>query len=233
MSLPNEILNRIQEGKKLNPDAPKRIIYFVGPSACGKTTKIKKLENSFGGFYQYITLEGFASMLLKHPNIFIRSLFYLQALWERLINAIQNTETTNQNTIFMDGHPILSVFQCEAFYRLYEGRVITEKQFSQVKSIYEDIVEYIKTNEYFKDFKHIIYYINIPLEVNLKLLQNKQPGEEITKDMKDELESLRKIIHSGIFDLADQFNDTKVIEVNSLSGLEIINMYLLGSSGCD
>ena len=50
MTLTNEILFRIQEDRKLNPQAPKRIIYFVGPMACGKTTKIKTLEKTFGGY---------------------------------------------------------------------------------------------------------------------------------------------------------------------------------------
>jgi len=84
----------------------------------------------------------------------------------------------------------------------------------------------------FTDFQQTVYYINIPLETNLKLLLNQKKCEEISSDIKNELVSLRKIIHSSIFDLVYQFDNTRVIEVNTLQGLDIIHTYLLGSSGC-
>jgi len=232
MTLSNEILFRIQEGRKLNPNAPKKIIYFVGPFACGKTTKVKTLEKIFGGYYQYITLEGFPSILDYQPSIFLRILVDLLTISEKLINAIQTAVITHQNTIFVDGHPILSALQCEAIYTFYDGKVITQKQLNLIMGIYEEIVNYIKDNKNFTDFQQIVYYINIPLETNLKLLLNQKKCKEISNDIKNEFVSLRKIIHSRIFDLDYQFDNTKVIEVNTLQGLDIIHMYLLGSSGC-
>ncbi|GAG63377.1 unnamed protein product, partial [marine sediment metagenome] len=136
---------------------------------------------------------------------------------------------TNQNTIFVDGHPILSVFQCESAYRLINSRKITEKQFKLIEGIYREI---INTYNYFKDFQQVIYYINIPLKENLRLLQKKEDCKIITEDKKTELISLRNVIHSNIFKLNNHFKDTKVLEVNTLSGLEIINTYLLGFPGC-
>ena len=232
ITLSKEILNCIQEGRKLNQNAPKRIIYFVGPSACGKTTKIKTLEKFFGGYYQYITLKESTSLLGDQTSVFIRSLVYLQKIWEELINAIQTAAKTNQNTIFVDGHPILSVFQCESAYRLINSRKITEKQFKLIKGIYREIVDYINSNNTFKDFQQVIYYINIPLKENLRLLQKKEDCKVITEDEKTKLISFRNVIHSNIFELINYFTGTKVIEVNTVGGLEIIHMYLLGFSGC-
>lgn len=232
MSLSNEILFRIQECRKPNPNAPKKIIYFVGPSACGKTTKVKTLEKKLGGYYQYITLDGFSSNLSDQPKIFLRNLVDILTLSERLINAIKTAAKTHQNTIFVDGHPILSVLQCEAMYKLYNGKVITEKQLNLIRGNYVEIVNYFKHNQMFTDFQQTVYYINIPLEINLKLLLNQKKCEEISSDIKNELVSSRKIIHSSIFDLVYQFDNTRVIEVNTLQGLDIIHTYLLGSSGC-
>jgi len=232
MTLSEEIICRIQEARKLNPNTPKRIIYFVGPTACGKTTKIVTLEKIFGGYYQYITLKESTSFLGNQTSVFIRSLGYLQKIWEGLVNAIQTAEKTNQNTIFVDGHPILSVFQCESIYRFYNGRKITEKQFKLIKGIYREMIDYINSYNTLKDFQQILYYINIPLEENLRLLQKKEDCDVISEEKKTELISLRNIIHSNIFKSNNHFNDTKVIEVNTLSGLEIVHMYLLGFSGC-
>ena len=168
MTLTNEILFRIQEDRKLNPQAPKRIIYFVGPTACGKTTKIKTLEKIFGRYYQYIILKESTSLLGDQTSVFIRYLVYLQKICEDLINAIQTAAKTNQNTIFVDGHPILSVFQCESAYRLINSRKITEKQFKLIKGIYREIIDYINAYNIFKDFQQVIYYINIPLKEKIK-----------------------------------------------------------------
>ncbi len=232
MTLSNEVLIRIQEGRKLNPNAPKKIIYFVGPSACGKTTKVKTLEKTFGSYYQYITLEGLSSILGNQPSLFLRNLVDLLTISEKLINAIQTAEITHQNTIFVDGHPILSVLLCKAIYTFYDGKVITKKQLNLIMGIYEEIVKDFKYNKNFRDFQQMVYYINIPLETNLKLLLNQKRCEEISNDIKNEFVSFKKIIHSRIFDLNYQFDNTKVIEVNTLQGLDIIHMYLLGSSGC-
>ncbi|MFX1329572.1 MAG: hypothetical protein ACFE91_15705 [Promethearchaeota archaeon] len=231
MIISSEILLRIQEGRKFNPNSPKKIIYFVGPTACGKTTKVKNLEKIFGNSCQYITLDGFTSILGNQSNTFLRNLVNLFTLSEKLFNGIETAAKTHQNTIFVDSHPFLSVFQCEAIYKLHNGRNITENQFNLIRDVYKEIVDYINSNNNFKDFQQIIYYINIPLKENLTLLQNKENCREISEDMKNELVIFRSIIHSSIFNV-NQFKDTKIIEVNTISGLEIIHMYLLGRSGC-
>ena len=232
MTLPNEILLHLQEGRKPNPNSPKKIIYFVGPPACGKTTKIQTLKNNFGGYYQYITLDGYPSIWEYETNFFFRNLVDLLTISERLVNVIQTATKTHQNTIFVDGHPILSVLKCESVYSVYNSKNITEKQLSIIYDIYKEIVDYINTNKIFKDFQQYIYYINFPFEENLRLLQKKESCKEISEDMKTELVTFRRKIHSDIFKLTDQFKGTRVIEVNTISGLEIIHMYLLGSSGC-
>jgi ABC-type multidrug transport system ATPase subunit len=232
MSLSNEILYRIQESRKLNPNAPKKIIYFVGPSACGKTTKVKTLEKTFGGYYQYITLDGYSSILDHQANSFFRNLNDLLTISERLVKAIQTATKTHQNTIFVDGHPILSVLKCEAVNRIYNGRIITEKQLRIIYDTYKEIVDYINNNNIFKDFQQTIYYINISLEENLRFLQKREGSSEISEEMKTELVILRRTIHSSICKINTQFKNTKVIEVNKIQGLEIIHMYLLGFSGC-
>ena len=168
----------------------------------------------------------------NQPSIFLRNLVDLLTISERLINAIQTAEITHQNTIFVDGHPILSVLLCKAIYTFYDGKVITKKQLNLIIGIYEEIVKDFKYNKNFRDFQQMVYYINIPLETNLKLLLNQKRCEEISNDIKNEFVSFKKIIHSRIFDLNYQFDNTKVIEVNTLQGLDIIHMYLLGSSGC-
>jgi len=232
MTLPNEILLHLQEGRKPNPNSPKKIIYFVGPPACGKTSKVKTLKNNFGGYYQYITLHGYSSIWEHETNSFFRNLVDLLIILERLVNAIQTATQTHQNTIFVNDHPILSVLKCEAVNRIYNGRNITEKQLSIIYDIYKEIVDYFNTNKIFKDFQQYIYYINFPFEENLRLLQKKESCNDISEDMKTELVTFRRIIHSDIFKLTDQFKNIRVIEVNTISGLEIIHMYLLGSSGC-
>jgi len=166
MTLPNEILLRLQEGRKPNPNSPKKIIYFVGPPAYRKTSKVKTLKNNFGGYYHYITLHGYSSIWEHETNSFFRNLVDLLIISERLVNAIQTATQTHQNTIFVNGHPILS---------------------SIIYDIYKEIVDYFNTNKIFKDFQQYIYYINFPFEENLRLLQKKESCNDISEDMKTKL----------------------------------------------
>ncbi|MFW9773875.1 MAG: hypothetical protein ACFFEO_17115 [Candidatus Thorarchaeota archaeon] len=229
--MPNEILARLQEGRKPNPNSPKKMIFFVGPPACGKTTKIRVLEKNFGNYYQYITLDGL-SPILDNNNKFFRSLNKLLTLSEKIKIAVQTALKTHQNTIFVDGHPILSIFECEAIFRLSNGRDISANQLTIIQEIYKEIVYEINNSKNFRDFQQIIYYINFPFEENLRLLQKKEFCNFITEDIKNELSVFRKVIHSNIFKLSEQFQNLQVIEVNTIISLNIIHMYLLGGSGC-
>ena len=70
------------------------------------------------------------------------------------------------------------------------------------------------------------------IEVNLELIQKESGCDEVEENEKEEIELIRRTIHSNIFALAEQSGITKVIEVNTLMGLDIVNMYLLGPSTC-
>ena len=50
MSLSQDLISLLYTHKNrlLNPKAKKEIIYFVGASGCGKSTKINKLKATFG-----------------------------------------------------------------------------------------------------------------------------------------------------------------------------------------
>lgn len=114
------------------------------------------------------------SFLVNHQNPFIRSLYCLQTLWDRLIGAIKNADVTYQNTIFVDGHPVLNVLNCEALFRLHEGRVITKKEVDSIKKFNVEIFEYMDKSNLLREFQQIIYYINLPLELNLKFLKSQE-----------------------------------------------------------
>ncbi len=233
MTLSQEFFARIQEDIKPNPNSPKKILYFVGPPACGKSTKVRRLKQVFGRYFQYIIAEEYEYHSLEETNKFDTYLTYMQGLWDCIIESVKTSAITHQNTIFVSGHPILGLLESEALYHTYEGSIITEKVFNTIKNSYEDSIEYVNRNEIFKDFQQLVYYINIPLATNLELLRKKTICAEITGDLKRHLECIRDNIHSKIFDLASQFTNTEVIEVNTLMGLDIIHMYLLGiGCGC-
>lgn len=232
MSLSREILLKIQEQKKQNLDGPKKIVYFVGPEYSGSTSKLYKLKQIFGDTYHYITHEDFIPYVANETRLFLKYLLYLQCTWENLTNALKTITTKDHKTIFVDYHPILSVLNCEALYTLNRSDVITKEELDNIKKIYQDLIIYSKKYEIFKDFKQILYYINLPLESNIKLMRVKMQCEEITDNEKDELECVKDTIHSNIFELRNQFKGTEVIEVNTLMGLDVINMYLIGPSSC-
>lgn len=230
MAFNQDLIQRIYNDRQ--PKSKKQIIYFVGATGCGKSTKLKKLQQTYLGFYQYITHDEIMSFLLHQPNVFARNLSYLYLLSDRLMKAIDNTETSNQNTIFVEGHPILSILYSQALFKSQKGVLITEKDCQKLMGCYNEIIEYINGYEPFQKFHQIIYYINLPLEVNLELLQQQRGCDYIEENEKNELELIRRTIHSDIFNLTKQISNTKVIEVNTLMGLDMVHMYLLGRSSC-
>jgi len=224
------MIQRIYDDRKLKTDSFKRIIYFVGGTGCGKTTKVKKLQQTFRGYYQYIMHDEIISFLLSQPNVFTRNLCYLYTLSDRIIATIENAKVSHKNTIFVDGHPMLSLLYSLALFKSQNGCLITEEDLKALEGCYNEIIGYL--SGYLQNFHQRIYYINLPLEVNLELIQKGSGCNEVEENEKEEIELIRRTIHSNIFALAEQSGITKVIEVNTLMGLDIVNMYLLGPSTC-
>ena len=232
MVLNPDILNSIEQSRKHNPNAKKKIMYFVGANACGKTTKLKTLQYTYGKYYQYISQNGIMSFLLDQPSVYNKNAFYLNAMWDRLIAAIKVANNTNQNIIFVDGHPLLSILCSQAIFSVHGESMITSEQVDILNEKHLEILNYVKDMKFLEGFEQIIYYINIPLELNIELLQNQQSCVELEENEEKELITLRETIHSQIFELAKKHYNTKVVEVNTLIGLDIIHMYLLGTGCC-
>lgn len=211
----------------------KRIVYFVGASGCGKSTKVRRLRQTFGNNYQYVIEDDIMANFLDQTSVFMKYLHYLHAIWNRIIIAIKNTDLYDHKIIFIDGHPILSVIYAQALYKLHNGHLISLNDVKRLTRCHDEIIRYMNKKNIFEGINQTVYYINLPLELNLELLRNRNKGlNDIDETEKKYLLTLREIIHSQIFDLVERLYKTEVVEVNTLDGLDIINMYLLGPGPC-
>lgn len=200
----------------------KKIIYFVGCYGCGKTTAVKKfgLKTARSDIIieDKTTLDIVKQVKIK--NMPIIENYMLMSYYSRILSSV------NQGTdyIFVDGHPLLMSIYLRANFELENGVDVTLRdllEFGRIKFQMWKI-----TKDLLRDYDQEIIYINLPINENYELVEQRFPERE--KDFPFEIDTdwfkaIRRVLHSEIYHIGTEMYGCSITEINSLEQLDSLS----------
>lgn len=202
----------------------KKIIYFVGAYGCGKTTSTLKYANQIPNSTYILEDKTMIEMMkrIKMKNAPLIDTFIIMTYYYRIIKKI----FSENDALFVDGHPLLSMIYLRANFELLNGLDVNMRDLFDFARIRFQMNKL--TQDLFEGIDQEIIYINLPFDVHFDQVYERLIDDEDRYEnfpMEDDIDwftAIRRILHSEIFDLGSKLYNCKVTEVNSLEEIDKI-----------
>lgn len=208
----------------------KKIIFLIGVYGSGKTATLKRLERQFKNQGIYLCEDDSMLFFLSNRDIYIRHQFYLYAMYYRIHKGIDDLFKKDASFLVIDGHPLLNLAYGQSFLELQntsnysELTKISKHELTMISKFHQQMQDFANIKRMYEDLEQILVYINLPFDVNAKLVNKRGRGTIWGVVGTDFLITLRKVLHSKIY---QSVKDARIVEINSLEELESFDPNIL------
>lgn len=199
----------------------KKLISFLGAFGSGKTTAVKNLELRYKYNYEYVYEGDTILDFLKQKGLYFRQSSFLNIIWYKLLSAIKNVINFDKLGVITDTHPIHGLIYAQTFFEIENGIGLNLRDLSLIQSMHYNLWKHFYHKIHV--FDNIVYYINLPIEINYQNVEKRNRAHMGELDM-DYLLNVRKNMDFSLRRIAESMYNAKVIEINSLEELDKIEI---------